>query len=129
VAARGCGNGIEVTSGQGNATYNVTSNEARQYNSNGVAFYVGTGTAAQSGTVNLNLSGNTVQEPGNNPNITLFQRIRVESGISSTDTFQTCVNIGTVNFITGSSDAANKDWRILGFGSTIVRLPTYAGGA
>jgi hypothetical protein len=123
------GNGIDVRSGQGNATYNVTNNVIRQYNSHGMAFFVGTGTAGLSGTVNINLSGNTVQEPGNNPNITLFQGIRVESGISSTDTFQTCLNIGTGNVINGSSDAGNKDWRVLGFGLTTVRLPTYAGGA
>jgi hypothetical protein len=123
------GNGIDVRSGQGNATYNVTNNTVRQYNSHGMAFFVGTGTAGQSGMVNINLSGNTIQEPGTNPSITLFQGVRVESGISSTDTFQTCLNIGTGNFITGSSDAPNKDWRVLGFGSTTVRLPTYAGGA
>jgi VCBS repeat-containing protein len=123
------GNGLDVRSGQGNATYTVTNNEIRQYNSHGMAFFVGTGTAGQSGNVNINLSGNTVQEPGTNPNITLFQGIRAESGISMTDTFQTCLNIGSGNLITGSSDAPNKDWRVLGFGSTTVRLPTYGGGA
>ena len=123
------GNGLDVRSGQGNANYTVTNNEIRQYNSHGMAFFVGTGTAGQTGTVNINLSGNTIKEPGNNPNITLFQGVRVESGVSSTDTFQTCVNIGAGNDITGSSDAANKDWRVLGAGSTTVRLPTYGGGA
>jgi hypothetical protein len=121
------GNGLDVTSGRGNATYNVTNNEVRQYNSHGMAFFVGTGTAGESGTVNVNLSDNTVQEPGDNPNITLLEGIRVGSGISATDTFQTCVNVGP-NTIAGSSDAPDKDWLVLGAGETTVRLPGYAGG-
>jgi Big-like domain-containing protein len=120
------GDGMEITTfGQGNAMFNVTNNVIRQYNSSGIQFVAGGG-IAESGQFNLNVSGNTVAEPGNNPLITLFQGIRVDSGVDPGDTFQTCIKFGA-NSITGSSDAANKDFRLVANGNTILRQPGYAG--
>ena len=78
--------------------------------------------------MNLNVSGNTVANPGTNPSITLLQGIRIDSGVDPGDTFNTCVAFGA-NSITGSSDAANKDFRLVVSQSTVLRQPGYVGGA
>ncbi|KAA1426185.1 Ig-like domain-containing protein [Nocardioides antri] len=121
------GDGMEIsTFGDGNATFNVTNNAIHQYNSSGIQFVAGGG-VAESGQFNLNISGNTVSNSGTNPNITLLQGIRVDSGVDGGDTFATCVDFGP-NSITGSSDAANKDFRLVASQSTTLRQPGYAGG-
>jgi VCBS repeat-containing protein len=121
------GDGMEITTfGDGNATFNVTSNTVRQYNSSGMQFVAGSG-VVDAGQFNLNISGNTVANPGTNPSITLLQGIRVDSGVAAGDTFATCVKFGA-NSITGSSDAANKDFRLVASQSTTVRQPGYGGG-
>jgi hypothetical protein len=122
------GDGLEVTNeGHGNMTLAVTSNDIRQYNSSGIQFVAGGG-IADGGQLNLNVSGNSIGNPGTNPSITLLQGIRIDSGVDSGDTFQTCANFGA-NAITGSSDAANKDFRLVVNDNTTIRLPGYAGGA
>jgi hypothetical protein len=121
------GDGIEVTGGgQGNSTFNITNNNIRQYNSSGIQGVAGLG-PPESGQVNFNISNNTVAEPGTNPLITLLQGVRVDSGVDPADTFQTCVDFGA-NAITGSSDAANKDFRLVANHNTVLRQPGYAGG-
>jgi len=120
------GDGMEITSfGDGNATFNVTNNAVRQYNSSAFQFVAGSG-VADSGQMNLNISGNSAANPGTNPSITLLQGIRVDSGVDAADTFATCVSFGP-NSITGSSDAANKDFRLVASQSTTIRQPGYAG--
>ncbi|MDP1850498.1 MAG: Ig-like domain-containing protein [Solirubrobacteraceae bacterium] len=122
------GDGMEITTfGDGNATFNVTNNNVRQYNSSAMQFVAGSGVAG-TGQFNLNISGNAAGNPGTNPLITLLQGIRVDSGVDAGDTFATCVDFGA-NSITGSSDAANKDFRLVASQSTTVRQPGYAGGA
>lgn len=121
------GDGMEIsTFGDGNASFTVTGNDIRQYNSSGIQFIAGGG-VIDSGQMNLNISGNTVQNPGTNPSITLLQGIRVDSGVIQGDNFATCVKYGA-NAITGSSDAANKDFRFFAFHSPI-RQPGYPGTA
>ena len=121
------GDGMEFTSGgDGNATFNVTNNDIRQYNSSGMQFVSGLG-VADTGQVNINLSGNTIGNPGTNGLITLLQGIRVDSGVDAGDTFATCVDFGP-NSITGSSDAANKDFRLVASQNTTLRQPGYVGG-
>jgi hypothetical protein len=119
------GDGMEISTwGDGNATFNVTNNDIRQYNSSGIQFISGGG-VADSGQMNLNVSGNVVQNPGTTPTITLLQGIRIDSGVIAGDNFATCVKFGP-NTITGSSDAANKDFRLFAFHSPI-RQPGYGG--
>jgi VCBS repeat-containing protein len=121
------GDGMEITTfGDGNATFNVTNNNIRQYNSSGIQFVAGSG-IADTGQLNMNVSGNVISNPGNNPSITLLQGIRVDSGVDPGDTFASCVDFGP-NSITGSSDAANKDFRLVASQSTTLRQPGYAGG-
>jgi hypothetical protein len=122
------GDGMEITTfGDGNATFTVTNNDIRQYNSSGMQFVAGSG-VADTGQFNLNISGNAIGNPGTNPSITLLQGLRVDSGVDVSDTFSTCVKFGA-NSITGSSDAANKDFRLVASQSTSIRQPGYAGGA
>ena len=122
------GDGIEATHfGHGNMTLAVTSNAIHQYNSSGLQFTAGAG-IAETGQLNLNISGNIISTPGTNPSITLLQGIRVDSGVTASDAFATCANFGA-NQITGSSDAANKDFRLVVSNNTTIRLPGYAGGA
>ena len=119
---------MEITTfGDGNATFNVTNNNVRQYNSSGFQFVAGSG-VADSGQFNVNFTGNTVGNPGTNAGITLLQGIRVDSGVNATDTFATCVKFGA-NAITGSSDGANKDFRLVASQNTTLRQPGYTGGS
>ena len=41
------------------------------------------GGIAESGQFNLNISGNTISNPGTNPSVTLLQGIRVDSGVAA----------------------------------------------
>jgi hypothetical protein len=121
------GDGMEITTGgDGNATFNVTNNNIRQYNSSAIQFVAGLG-VAETGQFNLNVSGNSAGNPGTNGLITLLQGIRVDSGVDAADTFATCVKFGS-NSITGSSDAANKDFRLVASQNTTIRQPGYVGG-
>ena len=122
------GAGIEATHfGESNYNLTVTNNAIHQYNSFGLSFISGGG-IAETGAFNLNISGNTISNPGTNPSVTLLQGIGVNSGVAAGDAFQTCVNFGA-NSITGSSDVANKDFRLRARQNTTVRLPGYAGAA
>ncbi|MDX6581253.1 MAG: hypothetical protein QOI10_437, partial [Solirubrobacterales bacterium] len=122
------GDGMEITNeGHGNMTLAITNNIIRQYNSSGMQFVAGGG-IADTGQFNLNISGNTIGNPGTTPTITLLQGIRIDSGVTAGDTFATCANFGA-NAITGSSDAANKDFRLVVNQNTTIRLPGYGGAA
>jgi hypothetical protein len=122
------GDGMEITNeGTGNMTVAVTNNHVHQINSSGFQFVAGAGIAS-SGQFNINFSGNSVDNPGNNGSVTLLQSVRIDSGVTSGDTFATCANFGA-NTITGSSDAPNKDFRLVVNQSTTIRLPGYAGGS
>jgi hypothetical protein len=121
------GDGMEITTfGDGNATFNVTNNDVRQYNSSAFQFVAGSG-VADTGQFNVNFSGNAAGNPGTNGLITLLQGVRVDSGVDIGDTFATCVDFGP-NSITGSSDAANKDFRLVASQNTTIRQPGYVGG-
>ncbi len=122
------GSGIAATHfGESNYNLTITNNLIHQYNTFGLNLVTGGG-IAESGAFNLNISGNTISNPGNNASITLLQGIGVNSGVAAGDSFQTCVNFGA-NSITGSSDAPEKDFRLRARQNTTVRLPGYAGAA
>jgi hypothetical protein len=122
------GDGMEITNfGHGNLNLDITGNQIHQYNSSGMQFVAGGG-IAETGQMNLNISGNTISTPGTNPSVTLLQGIRMDSGVTAGDAFANCINFGA-NSITGASDAANKDFRLVVNQNTTIRLPGYAGGA
>ena len=125
--ARSGGSGIDGTNfGRGNMTLDITNNNVRQYNSSGLSFTAGAG-LAETGQMNLWFAGNSIAEPGTNPSVTLFQGIRVNSGVTAGDNFDTCVDFGAGNSIAGSGDPANGgDWRLRANESNI-RVPGYAG--
>ena len=76
------GDGMEITTfGDGNATFNVTNNTIRQYNSSGIQFVAGSG-VVDTGQFNLNISGNSDRATrAPTRSITLLQGIRVDSGV------------------------------------------------
>jgi hypothetical protein len=126
------GSGISVTNfGDGNQTLSITNNNIRQYNSTGMRFVAGAG-VAESGQLNLNISGNTLAEPGNNPSVTLLQGIRIESGVTAGDTFQTCANFGANNMHPSGDPALSggaSDYRFVVAQSTTLKLPGYGGSS
>jgi hypothetical protein len=105
----------------------MTNNRISQYNTFGMNITVGGG-IAETGNFNMNISGNTISNPGTNPSITLLQGIGINSGVAAGDAFQTCVKFGP-NSITGASDAVDKDFRLRARQNTTIRLPGYAGAA
>jgi len=123
------GDGMEISTwGDGNATYNITNNDVRQYNSSGIEFIAGSGEVG-GGQMNLNINGNAVGNPGTTSTITLLQGIRVSSGVANGDAYATCVDFGP-NAIVGSGDTlfADRDFRLAAFHSPI-RQPGYVGGS
>jgi VCBS repeat-containing protein len=122
------GSGIATTDfGESNYDLTLTNNRISQYNTFGMNITVGGG-IAETGNFNLNISGNTISNPGTNPSITLLQGIGINSGVTPGDAFQTCVNFGA-NSITGSSDAVDKDFRLRARQNTKIKLPGYGGAA
>jgi hypothetical protein len=121
------GDGFEITNeGTGNMTVAVTSNHVHQINSSGFQFVAGGGIAS-SGEFNINMSANSVDNPGTNPLITLLQPLRVDSGVQAGDVFATCANFGA-NSITGNAGVP-ADFALRANKNTTLRMPGYAGGA
>lgn len=123
------GDGLKVqTAGQGTLTMGITNNQVRQYNNQGIHLQAGAG-IAHPGIFNATITGNTIANPGNNPNIgNIFQGLHLNNGVTSGDSFQTCVDVGA-NTINGSGRNGGTDFRVRQRQSTTVRLPGYGGGA
>ena len=122
------GDGIKIqhAGGGGTLTMGVLGNLVRQYNNQGIHLQAGAG-LAQSGNFNVTVTGNTLAEPGTNPNIgNIFQGLHLNNGVTPGDTFQTCVDIGP-NTLTNSGRNGGTDFRLRQRQSTTVRLPGYAG--
>jgi hypothetical protein len=121
---------MEITTfGDGNATFTVTNNDIRQYNSSGIQFVAGSGVVG-TGQFNLKIAGNVVANEGTNPLITLLQGIRVDSGVAAGDTFATCVDFDANTIAgSGSDTLVDSDFRLVASQSTTIRQPGYAGGA
>ena len=121
------GSGIAVTqAGCGTVTMAVTNNQIRQYNNFGISLQAGAG-IAYSGSVNFTVTGNTIANPGNNPNVSGFQGIALNSGVTPGDAYQTCAHISG-NTATNSSPDGLNDLRVRARMNTTVRLPGYVGG-
>ncbi|HYC92390.1 MAG TPA: Ig-like domain-containing protein, partial [Thermoanaerobaculia bacterium] len=123
------GNALKVQqAGQGTMTVSITNNELRQYNNEGLLMQAGAG-VAHPGAFNLTVSGNIIANPGNNPAFSnVFQGLNLNNGVTPSDTFVTCLNLGT-NTINGSGRNGGVDFRLRARQSTTVRLPQYAGAA
>ena len=125
------GSGIELTHG-GNrmgtstATVNITNNQIRQYNTFGISLVAGLGGGATNGSYNLNVTGNTVSNPGNNAAIDGFQGVALNNGTAPGDDYETCFNLKG-NTVAGSGLDGGHDIRVRSRFNGNVRLPGYAG--
>ncbi|HEX9953299.1 MAG TPA: hypothetical protein VGB53_16125, partial [Rubricoccaceae bacterium] len=122
------GAGLKVQhAGQGTLTLAVTNNQIRQYNNEGILLQSGAGIAT-SGTFNVSVSGNTLANPGSNASIgNIFQGLVLNNGVTSGDTFVSCLNVGA-NSLTGSGRNGGVDVRVRHRQNTTVQLPGYTGG-
>jgi hypothetical protein len=109
--------------GGGTMNMQITNNEIYQYFNFGIDVQGGDGVAV-SGTINANVTSNTVAQP----DALAFQGIRLNNGVSATDNFQTCFNAKN-NIATNAGPGATHDIRALSRGLGTVKLPGYAGGA
>jgi hypothetical protein len=123
------GSGISVRNdGGAEMSVAVVNNAVYQYNNYGITFQAGAG-PVQSGILNANVTGNTIANPGNNPDIGFgFQGLHLNSGITPGDAFQVCFDVSG-NTMTGSGRNGGVDARLRQRQNSTVRLPGYTGGA
>ena len=128
------GSGVEFNSGgdagtsapSNTATLVLKNSDIRQYNNYGVDLQAGRGNAA-AGHFNTTIFNNTFANPGNNSNVgNIFQGIHVNSGVNSSDSFQTCADIKQ-NTATNSGRNGGNDIRVRARQLTTVHLPGYTG--
>ncbi len=129
------------TVGQGTLGWTVTNNQIYGYNNNGIEVLAGGSASAQSGTVNMTITGNTIAEPGNTAGTLGIPKngIHLNIGTVPGDTYSACAAIGGAgalqnNVFNGGADASppvggGQDIRIRQRQNTTVRLPNYAGAA
>jgi methionine-rich copper-binding protein CopC len=135
------GSGISFDHQGGDANSDVrltmTNNTIRQYNNFGIGLQAGAGIAT-SGHLDMTVTGNTVANPGTNPNVgNVFQGIALNNGVTPArvngdtvngDSFQTCLDLAN-NIATNSGRNGGTDLRVRQRMNTTVRLPGYSGGA
>ncbi|MEA2470302.1 MAG: hypothetical protein QOE38_1301, partial [Thermoleophilaceae bacterium] len=112
-------------SGGSTGTLEVTNNNISQYNNYGIYVQGGAGVAT-GGNLNVNVTGNTLSNPGTNLG-GVFQGIHFNSGVTQGDNFAECYN-AKGNSAVGSGRGGGQDFRTRQRQNTTVRLPGYAGG-
>jgi hypothetical protein len=124
------GSGIELDNwGGGNMTSTVTNNQIRQYNNWGLYLQAGGG-IADSGQFNTTIGNNTISNPGNNAAVgNVFQGFQLNSGVTPTDSFSSCLNITGGNSINGTGRNGGTDFRIRQRQATTVKVVGYGGAA
>ncbi|MBJ7358040.1 Ig-like domain-containing protein [Nocardioides sp.] len=124
------GSGIKLqhAGGGGTASVDITNSTFREFNNLGIEIQSGAGVVS-SGTLSTNVTGNTVTDPGSNPSVTGFQGIALNSGVTPSDTFSSCLHLkGNTVAGAGSTDTGADDIRVRARQSTTVTIPGYAGG-
>lgn len=124
------GSGLKLqTAGKGTIAASILNNQIRQYNNFGIELLTGGGATPQSGTFNVEVTGNTVSNPGTSG--FAMNGIHLNGGTIPGDTFAICSEIGgagaLANAITGSGANGGTDFRLRQRQATTVRLPGYAG--
>jgi hypothetical protein len=119
------GDGLKVEhEGGGNLTLAITNNSIRGYNNFGMELKAGDG-IVQTGTMNLTVTGNLVEDPGANL-AGVFQGILLNNGVTPGDDFDTCLHLKN-NAAVGAGKNGGTDLRVRSRQSGSVRLPGYAG--
>jgi uncharacterized repeat protein (TIGR01451 family) len=132
------GTGINVVMAeQGQLTANITNNQIRQYNVNGILLQTGGTAVIGSGGLRAVVTGNTISNPGNNVAAQPpagVNGVHLNAGTLPGDTYQICLTLGGAgaleNNMVGSGDnvvATGTDFRLRQRQSTTVYLSGYAG--
>ena len=115
--------------GGGTASVDITNSTLREYNNFGIELQAGAGVAT-SGTLSTNITGNTVTDPGSNPNVTGLQGVALNSGVTPGDAFNSCLHLRSNSVVgSGSPDLPADDIRVRARMNTTVTLPGYGGTA
>jgi hypothetical protein len=129
--------------GQGTIGWTVANNQMYGYNNFGIEVRAGGGAAATGGTINTNITGNVIAEPGDTVGVAGFPKngLHYNIGTNVGDTFQVCANIGGAGALQNNIHASGKDavpptglgdidFRIRNRrAGTNINMPGYAGPA
>jgi len=128
------------TIGGGTLTASVTNTDIFGYNNFGIEVLAGGGAAATGGNVNVTLTGNRVEDPGNTVGVLSFPKngIHFNIGTNVGDTFSVCAAIGGTGGLANSISTSGKDavptptigdldFRLRQRQATTIRLPGYTG--
>jgi hypothetical protein len=110
---------------------NITNNTIREYNNDGITMVASAGGVADTGTMNANVTGNTVTDPGSNPAAIGFNGIRMTAGVLEGDNFTLCAHVkgnSAVNAATDPVDNPQPDMFAWARFNSPINLPGYAGG-
>jgi VCBS repeat-containing protein len=123
----GAGLKLQHAGGGGKIDVDITNNHIHQYNNEGILLQAGAG-LAQSGTFIIEVTGNTLSNPGSNVAIgSPFQGFSLNSGVTAGDSFVTYLTLGgdgagMENVFTGSGRNGGVDYRIRARQNTDVHL-------
>ena len=123
--------------GQGTLTWAVTNNQIRGYNNHGIEVQGGGGATATSGNINTTITGNTIAQPGDNPDVEGIPKngIHFNIGVQTGDTFAACAVLGGAGALANTISSSGKegvgvpnsynDFRLRQRQLTSFRLPGY----
>jgi hypothetical protein len=97
--------------GQGTIGWTVANNQMYGYNNFGIEVRGGGGAMATGGTINTNITGNVIAEPGDTAGVASFPKngLHYNIGTNVGDTFQVCANIGGAGAAQNNIHASGKD--------------------
>ena len=124
------------TVGQGTLAWTVTNNLIYGYNNFGIEVLTGGSAAAESGTINTTITGNTITQPGTTAGTIVIPKNGIHYNIGTVpgDTYQACAVITGNSLASSGADAVpvaggGQDVRLRQRQSTTIRLPGYVGVA
>jgi VCBS repeat-containing protein len=122
----GAGLRLNHAGGGGTVDVDITNNQIREYNNEGIVLQAGAGITT-GGTFVIEVAGNTVSNPGTNPAIgTIFQGFLLNNGVAAGDSFVTYLTLGgdagQENIFTGSGRNGGVDYRIRARQNTDVHV-------
>jgi hypothetical protein len=140
------GSGLKMQNSGGGGTLNMTANanQIHQYDESAIEIVAGNGNTTNTGTTNVTLDGNVVQNPGSGAG-DLKHGIHINAGtggVGSNDDQDVCVDATNNNIATSGKDsvpasgvtdpvsgAPNLDFNLRARGISTVRLPGYGGSS
>ena len=123
----GSGVRFQHAGGGGTGSMNITNNSIREYSNDGITMVASAGGVAYTGTMNANVTGNTVTDPGSDPAAIGFNGIRQTAGVLGGDSFTFCAHVKG-NSAVSSRDRPHRQPRTAGHlyaGSASTRNATF----